>query len=921
MSQKPLVLSDIRSRAGAFVAQWREAEGYERGEAQSFVRDLLRVFGITRSTAAVYEKRAQRASTGGQGYIDALISGTALVEMKSAGSDLVKAEAQALDYIESLTEHERPDFVITSDFRRFRLLDLSVEAGEDGLLEFGLEELPAHVEDLMFLAGYRRAKFGSAEQEAASIKAAQLMAQLYEHLESTGYDEHQASIFLIRTLFCLYADDSGLWERDLFSRYIEERTSEDGSDLGAQLATLYQALNKPEDKRYGREDDLIMAFPYVNGSVFGEPVDIPYFDRASRELLLQAAYFNWSSISPAIFGSLFQAVKSKKARRKLGEHYTTETNILKLIKPLFLDELEERFTKAYAKKRELEKLLDHLGSLTFFDPACGCGNFLIIAYRELRALELRIHERLQQLDPSRAQLSLDAESRVHVRLSQFYGIELEEWPATIARTAMFLVEHQANQAVNLTLGYAVPMLPLQDSARITVGNALRVDWAEMVVPAPDVIVMGNPPFLGHYTRSPEQTQELREVWQRQDIGYLDYVTGWYRKALDYFGSIAGRFAFVSTNSVTQGEPVTALFSPIFEAGWRIRFAHRTFAWTSEAPGAAAVHCTIIGFDREARPAPRLFNYVDVKGEASEVDVSTLNGYLVDGPHTEVTRRSRPLSSRLPAVQFGSMPNDGGHLLVSKEEVAEIETDAVAAKYLRRFVGARELLHDAPRWCLWLEDMEPRDLQQSAILQKRIEAVRDYRRASRRAATSKLASTPALFGERRQPAVPYVCIPRHFSETRRYATVAHFDPDVIAGDANFTAEDPSGLLFGIISSSMFLAWQRGAGGRIKSDLRFSATVVWNNLPLPQLTDQQCDRIIAGGKAVLGARSRHPQRSLAEHYAPLTMDPALVKAHDSLDSAVDRAFGARRICTSEQQRQQILFERYAEMTASTEALRGA
>lgn len=921
MSQKPLVLSDIRSRAGAFVAQWREAEGYERGEAQSFVRDLLRVFGITRSTAAVYEKRAQRASTGGQGYIDALISGTALIEMKSAGADLVKAEAQALDYIESLTEHERPDFVITSDFRRFRLLDLSVEAGEDGLLEFGLEELPAHVEELMFLAGYRRAKFGSAEQEAASIKAAQLMAQLYEHLESTGYDEHQASIFLIRTLFCLYADDSGLWERDLFSRYIEERTSEDGSDLGAQLATLYQALNKPEDKRYGREDDLIMAFPYVNGSVFGEPVDIPYFDRASRELLLQAAYFNWSSISPAIFGSLFQAVKSKKARRKLGEHYTTETNILKVIKPLFLDELEERFTKAYAKKRELEKLLDHLGSLTFFDPACGCGNFLIIAYRELRALELRIHERLQQLDPSRAQLSLDAESRVHVRLSQFYGIELEEWPATIARTAMFLVEHQANQAVNLTLGYAVPMLPLQDSARITVGNALRVDWAEMVVPAPDVIVMGNPPFLGHYTRSPEQTQELREVWQRQDIGYLDYVTGWYRKALDYFGSIAGRFAFVSTNSVTQGEPVTALFSPIFEAGWRIRFAHRTFAWTSEAPGAAAVHCTIIGFDREARPAPRLFNYVDVKGEASEVDVSTLNGYLVDGPHTEVTRRSRPLSSRLPAVQFGSMPNDGGHLLVSKEEVAEIETDAVAAKYLRRFVGARELLHDAPRWCLWLEDMEPRDLQQSAILQKRIEAVRDYRRASRRAATSKLASTPALFGERRQPAVPYVCIPRHFSETRRYATVAHFDPDVIAGDANFTAEDPSGLLFGIISSSMFLAWQRGAGGRIKSDLRFSATVVWNNLPLPQLTDQQCDRIIAGGKAVLGARSRHPQRSLAEHYAPLTMDPALVKAHDSLDSAVDRAFGARRICTSEQQRQQILFERYAEMTASTEALRGA
>ena len=913
MRKKPLVLPDIRSRAGSFVAQWRSAEGYERGEAQSFVRDLLQVFGITRSTAAVYEKRAQRASTGQRGYIDALISGTALIEMKSAGADLVEAERQAVDYMESLTEAERPDFIITSDFRRFRLSNLAADVGEQAVVEFALEELPAHVEDLMFLAGYRRAKFGSTEQEAASVRAAQLMAKLYEHLEATGYDDHQASIFLIRTLFCLYADDSGLWDRDLFSRYIEERTSEDGSDLGAQLSTLYQALNRPEDKRYGRDDDLIMAFPYVNGSVFGEAIDIPYFDRASRELLLEAAYFNWSSISPAIFGSLFQAVKDKKARRELGEHYTTETNILKVIRPLFLDELEERFTKAHAKKRDLERLLDHLGSLSFFDPACGCGNFLIIAYRELRALELRIHERLQQLDPSRTQLSLDAESRVHVRLSQFYGIELEEWPATIARTAMFLVEHQANQAVNLTLGYAVPMLPLADSSRIQVGNALRLDWTELVPASERVYIFGNPPFLGHATRSTEQTQELRDVWKRKDIGHLDYVTGWYKKTIDYFGQAAGRWAFVSTNSITQGEPVAALFGPIFEAGWRIRFAHRTFAWTSEAPGVASVHCTIIGFDREERPAPRLFNYVSARGEASEVAVTALNGYLVDGPHTAITRRAKPLSAELPPVQFGSMPNDGGHLLVGKDEVAQVEADAIAAKYLRRFVGARELLHDAPRWCLWLEHVEPQDLQRSPVLKERVEAVRDYRSASRRPETSKLASTPSLFGEVRQPSTPYVCIPRHFSETRNYVTVAHFDPEVIAGDANFTAEDPSGLLFGIISSSMFLAWQRTAGGRIKSDLRFSARVVWNNLPLPQLTDQQRDRIIAAGQEILDVRSQKGHRSLAEHYAPLTMDRSLVKAHEALDSIVDRAFGATRACRSERERQEVLFARYAEATA--------
>jgi len=912
MSKKPLVLPDIRSRAGSFVAQWRSAEGYERGEAQSFVRDLLQVFGITRSTAAVYEKRAQRASTGQRGYIDALISGTALIEMKSAGADLVEAERQAVDYMESLTEAERPDFIITSDFRRFRLSNLAADVGEQAVVEFALEELPAHVEDLMFLAGYRRAKFGSTEQEAASVRAAQLMAKLYEHLEATGYDDHQASIFLIRTLFCLYADDSGLWDRDLFSRYIEERTSEDGSDLGAQLSTLYQALNRPEDKRYGRDDDLIMAFPYVNGSVFGEAIDIPYFDRASRELLLQAAYFNWSSISPAIFGSLFQAVKDKKARRELGEHYTTETNILKVIRPLFLDELEERFTKAHAKKRELEKLLDHLGSLSFFDPACGCGNFLIIAYRELRALELRIHERLQQLDPSRTQLSLDAESRVHVKLSQFYGIELEEWPATIARTAMFLVEHQANQAVNLTLGYAVPMLPLADSSRIQVGNALRLDWAQLVAPSPDVYVFGNPPFLGHATRSTEQAQELRDVWERKDIGRLDYVTGWYKKAIDYFGGAAGRWAFVSTNSITQGEPVPALFGPIFEERWRIRFAHRTFAWASEAPGAAAVHCVVVGFDRGKGPA-RLFSYPDPRGEAVEAPAQSVNGYLVDGPNVLVEQRRTPLSPGLPDATFGNMPRDGGHLVVEAEEYAEVMADPVAAKYVRQYVGARELVRRQERWCLWLVDLDPADARKSPVLRQRLEAVREFRSASSAASTRAMAATPHLFGQRSQPDVRFICIPSVVSEHRAFMTCAYFEPDVIASNATFKADDPDGFLFGIISSSMFMAWQRSVGGRLKSDIRFSNTLTWNTLPLPAPEPALRQKIITAGKEVLEARALHPERSLAEHYDPLAMAPELLKAHRALDAAVDRAFGAKRTCQSEQERQEVLFARYAEATS--------
>ena len=836
MSQKPLVLPDIRSRAGAFVAQWRDSEGYERGEAQSFVRDLLRVFGITRSTAAVYEKRAQRASTGQRGYIDALISGTALIEMKSAGADLAKAEAQALDYIESLTEHESPDFVITSDFQQFRLLDLTADTGEDGLLEFTLEELPAHVEDLMFLAGYRRAKFGSTEQEAASITAAQLMAKLYEHLEATGYDEHQASIFLIRTLFCLYADDSGLWERDLFSRYIEERTSEDGSDLGAQLTTLYQALNKPEDKRYGRDDDLIQAFPYVNGSVFGEAVEIPYFDRASRELLLQAAYFNWSSISPAIFGSLFQAVKSKKARRELGEHYTTETNILKLIRPLFLDELEEQFTKAYAKKNELTKLLERLGSLSFLDPACGCGNFLIIAYRELRGLELRIHERLQQLDPSRAQLSLDAGDRVHVKLSQFYGIELEEWPATIARTAMFLVEHQANQAVNLTLGYAVPMLPLQDSARITVGNALQTDWRTVVPATSSLYVMGNPPFLGDHTRGVDQLTDLRNAWGGNKIlSRMDYVTGWHAKALALFCDVQyrGEWAFVTTSSISQGDQTQRLFDPIFRAGWRIRFAHQSFAWSSEAPGAAAVHCAIVGFTQNPRAKQRLFEYDRPKAEAREVPVRVgINAYLHDAENILVEKRSTPLSPSLSKIQKGSMPTDGGHFIIEPDEYAQVMEDPVAAKYVRKYVGARELLHNEDRWCLWLEGMDPADLTRSRLLRDRVDAVKAFR------ATSTAASTRDyphhhLFRQPQRLTEHYACIPSVVSESRRYFVVASLEPDVIASNLVFQCSDPDGFQFAILSSSMFITWQKAVGGRLESRLRFASTLTWYTLPLPEI----------------------------------------------------------------------------------------
>lgn len=911
-------MNEIRSRAARFARDWKDEPGDERQQAQSFVRDLLGVYGITETRAAFYEKRVKRSSTGSRGYIDALIPGLALIEMKSAGKDLADAEQQALDYIDDLPDPEVPRWVITSDFRRFRLLDLHSETGA-APTEFELSELREQADKLAFLAGYGERTFGSKAQESASIKAAKLMASLYEALEGSGYDDHEASVFLVRTLFALYADDAGLWDRDLFLEFLETRTTEDGSDLGPQLSLLYQVMGREPGRRQSNLDELIARFPYVNGGIFEEPLSIPSFDTGMRKRLTDAAMFNWSAISPAIFGSLFQAVKDKTARRELGEHYTTETNIMKVIGPMFLDELRQRFTDGYHDTAKLKKLRADMGLMRFLDPACGCGNFLVIGYRQMRALDLEVLLRIQELSGETARTMFFTEEHLAVKLSSFHGIELEEWPAQIAATALHLVEHQANQAMELALGAAPDPLPLDKLRSIIVGNALRIDWSEAVEPCEHLYVMGNPPFLGHATRSTEQAQELREVWRRDDIGRLDYVTGWYAKALELLGrpGYGGEFAFVSTNSIAQGEPVPALFRPLFDGGWRIKFAHRTFAWTSEAPGAAAVHCSVIGFDKDQRTRARLFDYSgDLRGEPHEKPVTEqLNGYLVDGPNVLVEQRRTTLSPDLPPMVFGNMARDDGNLLVEPEDYDTVAADPVAAKYLRPFVGARQLIHNEPRWCLWLVDLDPSDIARSPILRYRLDAIRAFRVASKAASTRQMAETPHLFGQRSQPETPYVCVPRHASETRKHFPTALFGPEVICGDANFKADDPDGLAFGVISSSAFITWQRTIGGRLESRLRFSNTLTWNTFPLPALSDTQRTAIILGGQAVLQARALRPERSLADHYNPLAMAPELLHAHRQLDSALDKALGMRGTAT-EDSRLRALFTNYQQLITAGE-----
>ena len=931
-----LSLNAIRKNCAKFAHEWSDCVGDEKQDGHEFMRELMQCFGITKRKAISYERRSNRASTGRQGYIDALIPGKALIEMKSAGKNLDEAEEQALDYIHDLADVETPRLLIISDFRRIRIVDLDSEkasdgSGDAGRTEFRLAQLPDHVDDLKFLAGYGMVQVGSREQEEASIRAARVMADLYEALDGSGYSDHEASIFLIRTLFCLYGDDAGLWERDLFAEFLVTRTREDGSDLGAQLTLLYQTMNTPVEHRQSTLDELIARFPYVNGGIFAEHLNIPSFSSTMRDELMRACAFDWSGISPAVFGSLFQAVKSPEARRELGEHYTSETNILKTLEPLFLDELRQRFADHAHNAKELTDLRKELGELRIMDPACGCGNFLVVAYRELRRLDTEILVRIRELELARkdndefqATMFFDdrgEHAEIMVQLDHFFGIEIEEWPARIAQTALHLAHHQANREMERLLGQAPSILPLSTSAHITIGNALRTDWTRVCPPSPTVRIVGNPPFIGQSMRSKEQTDDLRFVWGDGYDGYLDYVTGWFIKASQYFHTVprGGRFAFVSTNSIAQGAPVPALFRPLLEGGWRIRFAHQTFAWTSEAPGAAAVHCVITGFDRGApheKARPVLFTYSDPKAQPEALPVDHINPYLVEGPDVFVVARSYPLSPCLPEVCFGSKPADGGNLIVEAEDYPQVADDPIAAKYLRPFRMGREVVRGLDRWCLWMhtEDFDPRDIDRSPILKERVRACAIFRQGSKKKATVAGAQTAHLFQENHQPSEPYVAIPRVVSETRLFYTAAHLSEDVIAGDQLYTALDPDSFLFAIISSSMLMTWQMTIGGRLESRLRFANKIVWNTLPLPEVSDKQRAAIIAAGQGVLDARAEQPGISLADMYNPLAMAPSLLKAHRALDRAVDRAFGARKALETNEERLAILFKRYQEMTAT-------
>lgn len=765
------------------------------------------------------------------------------------------------------------------------------------------------------------------EAENETKHASKLMARLYAAMEKAypkttlrTERDHEISVTLARILFLMFGDDTDMWEPDLFSTFIRDHTRPDGSDIGEQLSDLFTYLDTPDEQRDTTPAGL-KGFRYVNGRIFAERVSLPVLNAEFRTVVLEACDRDWASISPAIFGSMFQSVRDAETRRQLGEHYTSEENILKTLNPLFLDELRAELehvrTLGKYEADRLRKLRDRIGRIRYMDPACGCGNFIIVAYRELRDLELAIMERLQEITGDNPMLL--ANVGLKVTLDHFYGIEIDEWPARIAETAMFLVDRQCDLKLRASLGEAPDRLPIQEQATIVVDNALTIDWADVCPPSVDTVVSGNPPFLGDHTRTKKQLAELQAAWgPKKVLSRMDYVTGWHARALQYFREHDGLWGFVTTNSIAQGDQVQRLFSEIFNEGWKIKYAHRTFAWTSEAAGGAAVHCVIVGFARNLTAKPRLFEYAHWKGDPTERAVSVINAYLVDGPNVLVGKRSTPLSPDMPEVVKGSMATDGGNLIVTPDEYDEVAQDPIARRYLRPYVGSKELIEGRKRWCLWLVDATQEEVRSSPELRRRVAGVRKMRLDSKAASTRDYPHDHLFrqFGITADQ--PIVCIPEVSSENRDYLPVGHLDGGAIISNKVYGASDPTGLIFAIASSSMFITWMKTVGGRMKSDLSFSSTITWNNFPLPPIDAKNREAIEEAGRAVLTARAEHPELTLEDHYRRGAMMASVAAAHRDLDHLVDRAFGLDKADPTLLQRQEVLFDAYqvlaAPMTAS-------
>ncbi len=944
--------NEIKDRALKFSKEWADTHN-EEADAKPFLVEFFNVFGISSKRVSTFEHRVKKLDES-DGYIDLLWKGTILIEMKSKGKNLDKAFTQAKDYTHGLKEYELPKYILTCDFENFRLYDME----EDKTVSFKLNELVKNVNHFGFIAGYQKRTYK--EQDPVNIEAAELMGKLHDQLKAVGYDGHPLELYLVRLLFCLFADDTTIFEKDTFNDFISQRTNEDGSDLASRISELFFVLNTPKEKRLKNIDEQLNDFPYVNGKLFEETLPPAAFDSKMRKILLECCTLDWGKISPAIFGSMFQSVMNPKERRNIGAHYTSEKNILKLIKPLFLDELWQEFESVKSNKNKLKEFHKKISTLKFLDPACGCGNFLVITYRELRLLEIEILRALYK-----NQLATSIESIVWLDVDMMYGIEYEEFPARIAEVAMWLIDHQMNMAVGVEFSEYFVRLPLKKAANIIHGNALRMNWhtfqpenpnakklyaenveithvlaessekyeleihsSKITYNAPRITrsesavpydyIFGNPPFLGHHFQSEAQKKDMQIVFSgTKGYGVLDYVCAWYIKAAKYLQTCNKmvKCAFVSTSSVSQGEQIGILWNQLLNFyKIKIHFAHRTFKWINEAKGKAAVHVVIIGFSNYDVPEKRLFEYEDIKGEPHESKCRNINPYLVNGSDIIIMNRTEPICN-VPQMIWGNKPTDDGNFLFDdefeKKEFIKKEPDAKT--WIRPYMSGDDFIQGKFRYCLWLKDIEPSVLNRLPEVRKRVDAVRQFRLGSKAELTRKKADLPTLFVQISQPEANYLSIPEVSSEKRKYIPIGFINKNVIASNTIQMVPNATIWHFGILTSYMHNIWMRYTCGRLESRFRYSNSLVYNNFPWPlNPTEKQTKAIETAAQKVLDARAKFSDSSLADLYDPLTMPPALVKAHNELDKAVDLAYRPQAFI-NEAKRMEFLFELYEKYTA--------
>ena len=912
-----ITINEVRRRLQLFAKE-HSGDRDEKQYAQQFMRDFYACFGLSKSSASMFEKKVLKFGNK-RGFIDSFIPGVLLVEQKTTGEDLYRAFEQAKDYALAITnEFEKPHYILVCDFQTFHLYHL--HSLEKEPLVCTLSEISKRADWFMFLVDKRVIAYS--EELPVNRKAVEQIAKLHDALLKANYTGKDLESFLTRLLFCLFADDTGIFGEDGQFKKLVAKTKEDGSDLGMAIAMLFQVLNTAHDKRQTNLDEALNAFEYVNGGLFSEQIAIPSFDFDLRTILVKCSELDWSGISPAIFGAMFQSVLEagatdtahrKESRRELGAHYTSERNILKVIQPLFLDDLHKEFEQA-TNKPKLQALYDKLQKLKFFDPACGCGNFLVIAYRELRRIENDVIAKLY-FKGEQGSL-LDVREYCKVSIEQFYGIEIDDAAVHIARVAMYITDHQLNLESGSRFGQTRATVPLVTTPHIHYANALSIDWNDVINAEKCNFVFGNPPFIGKKMQTKQQKEELLTVFgNTKNASDLDYVACWYIKATHYIKANDDiQVAFVSTNSITQGEQTAILWSALAKNSVVINFAYRTFVWSNEGRGVAAVHCVIIGFGLKDRKKKLIYTIDDETDIVNSAIANQINLYLVDAPLISITARSKPICNVNPIV-FGNMANDGGNFLFTTDEKDSfIRKEPNSAIYFRKFLGATEFINNLDRWCLWLKDVEPQVLRSMPLVLERVSNVKTLRLASTAEPTRDAANRANEFFFISQPNIgSYILVPRHSSENRDYIPIGFLNADVICGDANCLIDNATLNEFSVLTSKMHMAWVRVVCGRIKSDFRYSNTIVYNNFIWNiGSSEETIANLTSTAQGILDARKLFPNASLADLYDKVTMPIELIKAHEANNKAVDKAYGYTG-ADDDASRVAFLFKRYEELTS--------